>query len=81
LLHYGNENECNICLDSITDINDKFITPCGHLFHMNCINIYLDKNNLLYPIFEQCTQFCCNSRKVKNFNCVVCKKMIIANKN
>jgi len=73
---YGNENECNICLENIDDINNKYITPCGHLFHLNCMYTYFDTNNLLYPKHPGCTQFCCDTRKVKDFNCVVCNKIV-----
>ena len=40
---------CSICLDSLFTVNtDVSITPCGHLYHKNCIENSM-QNNLLCP--------------------------------
>ena len=40
---------CSICLDSLFSVNtDVSITPCGHLYHKNCIENSM-QNNLLCP--------------------------------
>lgn len=75
ILQFGELNECNICLDSVTN-NNKYISPCGHLFHLNCVFEYLEKKNLLYPIHPRCEKSCCGAKKIKQFNCVVCDKKI-----
>ena len=36
---------CSICLDSLFSVNtDVSITPCGHLYHKNCIENSMQKN-------------------------------------
>jgi hypothetical protein len=30
--------ECPICLDEIKENNNVFLTLCGHLFHLDCLN-------------------------------------------
>lgn len=72
---FGDKTDCNICLDIVDKQNNKYISPCGHLFHLNCIFEYLEKNNLLYSVHPYCKD-CCNSRKIKPFECVVCKTLI-----
>jgi hypothetical protein len=80
---FGDIDNCNICLDSVFNFNsdtDKYISPCGHLFHLNCIINYLDNANLLYEIHPYCKRpyplDCCNTRKIKQFNCPTCRQII-----
>lgn len=84
---YGDHSECNICLENVNKQN-IYITPCGHLFHLNCIFDYLEFNNKLYLIHSYCTetflngkQSCCNTKKIKKFNCPCCNYNIIASYN
>jgi len=34
-----NDEICAICID---DINNGIITSCGHKYHIECINLYID---------------------------------------
>jgi hypothetical protein len=74
--HFGDKSDCNICLDSVTENNNKYISYCGHLFHMDCIIKYLESKNLLNQIHNKCTIRCCGARKPKEFECPVCKNII-----
>ena len=76
LMQYGDKSDCNICLDAVEDEKNRYISPCGHLFHLNCIFKYLETKNLLYPTHPQCLNRCCNAKKIKPFECVVCKNII-----
>lgn len=75
ITQFGDKTNCNICLDIVDKQNNKYISSCGHLFHLNCIFEYLEKNNLLYSVHPRCKN-CCNSRKIKPFECIVCKTLI-----
>ena len=46
------ELECSTCLDSFTSESEVLSTPCGHIFHSDCIHDWLDKGDLNCP---QCT--------------------------
>jgi hypothetical protein len=83
LIQYGDKTDCNICLESVNSDNDKYITPCGHLFHLKCIFEYLESKDELYPLHSQCArvypngnQSCCNARKIKIFNCPSCNQKV-----
>lgn len=71
------DNTCLLCLEDVDNPENKYITHCGHLFHLNCIFEYFERNNLLYPLYPHCSQFCCNTKKIKPFECIVCKSIII----
>jgi hypothetical protein len=71
---YGNEKICNICLEDINE--NKYITPCGHLFHTQCMINYFEAKDLLNNVHIYCKNSCCNSKKIKPFQCVVCKYLI-----
>lgn len=73
---YGSQIECNICLNDVNNETNKYVSPCGHLFHLDCIFKYFETANLLYPVYTTCKNNCCGANKVKQFNCVVCKKLI-----
>ncbi len=77
---YGNDIECNICLDEVTKDTDKYITPCGHLFHMTCMDSYFKKNKLIGFHNLECTinrNICqCGGIAINPFNCVVCRTLI-----
>lgn len=36
-----NNTECMICLDET--LNNKFLLPCGHCYHYNCILSWFEK--------------------------------------
>lgn len=76
LMQYGDCEDCAICLGEVNDITNKYISPCGHLFHLKCIFQYLESKNLLYPMFDLCDDRCCGANKIKPFECVVCKTII-----
>ena len=77
LKQYGDTKDCAICLQNVSNETDKYISPCGHLFHLGCIFQYLEHNNKLYPLVQRCRNtWCCGARKVKPFECPVCKSMI-----
>ena len=44
--------ECSTCFESFTIESEVLSTPCGHIFHSDCINDWLDKGDLNCP---QCT--------------------------
>jgi Zinc finger, C3HC4 type (RING finger) len=67
------DNICKICLDEVNDPKDKYIGPCGHTSHMQCLWEYLEKNDLLLPLPERCTRNCCNSKKYLQFRCLYCQ--------
>jgi hypothetical protein len=73
LKQYGDLNNCNICFDEVNEKN-KYITPCGHLFHINCIFTYFKSNHLLENI--NCSENCCNTMKIKQYECIVCRYKI-----
>lgn len=79
LLEFGNTKDCNICLSTVDD-NNKYITECGHLFHLSCMFEHFEKNNLLHETHENCHR--CNDysgyycKKPLSFNCIVCNKHI-----
>jgi len=75
LIQYGDKSDCNICLGNVLE-TDKYITPCGHLFYLDCIFKYLESKNLLYPMYTPCAKLCCGAKKIKPFECVVCKSII-----
>lgn len=77
LIQYGDKLDCSICLDLVSEQTNKYISPCGHLFHLDCIFKYLESKNLLYPMYRECTKLCCGAKKIKPFECVVCKTLII----
>ncbi len=72
---YGDDIDCNICLENVDPLYNRYITPCGHLFHMDCIYRYFLSKKLLYtPNFEcMIPRLCsCGGLKVKRFKCTVC---------
>ena len=77
---FGDQQDCSLCLQSFDD-QEKYMTPCGHLFHTDCIFMYLETNDKLYPIYETCKGICCNTRKIKPFNCPNCNNEIIMYKS
>jgi hypothetical protein len=77
LIQYGEKIDCNICLEQVTEETNKYISPCGHLFHLDCIFTHLESKNLLYSIHKFCNNSrCCGAKKIKPFECVVCKTLI-----
>jgi len=76
LIQYGDTKNCSICLEQASDPTNKYISPCGHLFHLDCILRYLEYKDLLYPMHLRCGDRCCRARKIKPFECIVCKTII-----
>ncbi len=70
---YGNDVECNICMEKVDAVNDRYITPCGHLFHMGCIFKYFSAKNVLHAMNNECS---CGGFKINDFNCAVCNSLI-----
>jgi hypothetical protein len=68
---------CSICLEDVNNIKNKYLSPCGHLFHLDCIFKYLENSGHLYEIPTRCMDRCCQSPKIKPFNCPVCRQVII----
>ncbi len=77
----------NKYLENIIDNTNKYITSCGHTFHMTCMWNYLVANNCVSKIHPQCKKMypngknsCCNTGKIiKSFNCPMCKLLIANN--
>ena len=46
---------CSICLESFTLTSDIYTTPCGHVFHFECIRKWLERGN---PNCSLCRQNC-----------------------
>lgn len=69
--------ECPICMDIVNDVKNKYLSPCGHLFHLKCIFSYLQSTDKLYEVPRRCTEHCCLSQKIKPFSCPVCRQLII----
>lgn len=47
---YSQDNNptCGICLDNIEKNKLCVTTPCGHLFHKNCLQTWFRKNKMLF---------------------------------
>lgn len=45
-----NEEVCPICIECIDDMNNFFVTTCGHYYHNTCINISLLNGNTDCPL-------------------------------
>lgn len=77
LPEYSEQSSCIVCLEQISDLTNKYISPCGHLFHTSCLFGYLDKKNLLNPTHSDCMRInCCQTRKIKPWACPICKTKI-----
>lgn len=77
---------CKICLEEVSD--NEYISPCGHILHMNCLWSYLEHSGSLMPTNERCMGHlgfndkkcpitCCGSRKYQPFTCVYCNRSIL----
>ena len=53
---------CSICLESFTLTSDIYTTPCGHVFHYECIQKWLESGN---QHCSQCRQDCTIDEIVK----------------
>lgn len=69
------DNICKICLEEVDDVRNKYIGPCGHALHMQCLFQYLESKKLLLPIPSSCIK-CCNSHKYLPFECLYCNRVI-----
>jgi hypothetical protein len=41
----GEEEKCSVCLSEFEDKEEIKILPCKHLYHPECIDIWLKKNS------------------------------------
>lgn len=74
------DSTCSICLEEPTD-DAKYVTPCGHVFHMSCIYDYLHAKEFIRPMPELCSKYCCShgsghSPKPGPFACPVCRRTV-----
>ena len=46
------DNTCLLCLELVDNPENKYITHCGHTFHLNCMFEYFERNNLLYTLYH-----------------------------
>lgn len=79
-IQYSNNSICNICLDDVDKHNvgdNKYLTHCGHLFHMNCFISYVKSKNAINPTHPRCNNEGCICEKPDKVNCPVCNKKII----
>ena len=62
LNEYNPEDMCPICHDDYGTTQAIFKTPCGHLFHNNCLLSYCDTNqgNVVCPICRADIEESCN---------------------
>jgi hypothetical protein len=78
------DSTCKICLNDVDDAINKYISYCGHTFHMNCVWEYLTVNGFINPIASRCSikypdgrYLCCNTGKLnRSFNCPACNTKI-----
>lgn len=68
------DTNCALCLEDVVD--DKYISPCHHIFHTNCIWDYLEKNNLIKSMNDRCGNHCGHTNKPKKFPCPTCRTII-----
>ena len=73
---YGEHSDCNICLDNVDD-NLRYISPCGHLFHMNCIWKHIIYRNM-FKKNAGCTVCYHSEETPTNFTCPVCNELIVS---
>jgi hypothetical protein len=72
------DNVCKVCLDDVSDPKTRYISPCGHTLHMNCLWQYLRSKDRLLPIPNRCLENgCCNSHKYRSFKCLYCDRLIV----
>lgn len=72
---YGEQTECNICLDNV-DKDLRYISPCGHLFHMECIWKHIVAKKM-FKKNDDCNSICHHSEEIpSNFTCPVCNNLI-----
>ena len=68
LIQY-NDN-CPFCLLSDNDETNKYVSQCGHFFHLKCYFVFLNHHRLLEP---KCTgRYCCDASKIQSHNCIIC---------
>lgn len=51
------DRNCAICFDNI-DFGNECITPCGHVFHVKCIEIRFSTSRLRFPKTNVTCQMC-----------------------
>ena len=53
---------CSTCLESFTSKSDISTTPCGHVYHTNCIEEWLENGQTGCP---QCRKKCISGEIIK----------------
>lgn len=46
------KSECPVCYD-VMELHNSHETPCGHMFHMNCINQWKNEGNSSCPMCRE----------------------------
>lgn len=69
--------ECPICLESIEDDKNLFISRCGHALHNKCLSSYLETNKLLLPELSKC-KFYHQEPHFASFVCPMCRTKVIS---
>ena len=71
---YGEDTDCNICLDKVEE-PVKYVSPCGHLFHMGCIWDHIIFKRM-FRLNYGCL-ICTHQEQIPtNFTCPVCNELI-----
>lgn len=68
-------SECPICLNDVIKNKNKYITKCGHIFHINCIWNYLKCNNHI-TTFNCVDCFHQNEMITDSFKCPICRTLL-----
>ena len=77
-LNLKGDLNCSICVEDV--VKDGLITPCGHIFHMDCIWKYLKTNNKLIDEPKMClTLHCSHGKFVNHFDCPMCRRTLSGN--
>lgn len=77
LVILGDSDVCVFCLSSVVDVNNKYVSPCAHLFHLDCLFQYLRHNDLLDYKNDWCEYIACGHGNTSGeFLCPVCKSVI-----
>ena len=69
--------ECIICLEQFSQMVDISALPCGHVFHQNCINMWINEEmNKIRAESEERSAECPNCRNNINLDKVVPKLIL-----
>uniref|UniRef100_A0A6C0C8T1 RING-type domain-containing protein n=1 Tax=viral metagenome TaxID=1070528 RepID=A0A6C0C8T1_9ZZZZ len=69
---HSHNSDCAICLELVVD--NKYVSTCQHMFHINCLFDYAEQNNFTKPIADHCKLFNCeHGKKLIPFPCPICR--------